>query len=84
MAKYILKESELREIISEAVREELQNPLNEGILHALWQLLKGGVKGAVAPGLLANDVVNTLSDLLRPGTNNATIGSTWRDFWGSK
>ena len=58
MAKYILKESELREIIKEAVEEELTLNENFGdILKGLGKVIGTAMKGAAmvsVPGLMAS------------------------------
>ena len=83
MSKYILKESELRSIIKEAVEEELSRTLNEGFWHGLGSALKNTAKiaalGTVAPGLLAQKGVLKTNDILG---GNSTVAGTIGDFFG--
>lgn len=77
--KYILKESEFRSLIKEAVAEEL----NEGFRHALGSALLNTAKyaalGAVAPGALAGKGILKANNIL---TGNDTIGGTIKGFFG--
>lgn len=75
MAKYIIKESELRSIIKSAVKEEL----NEGLGHAALKTLGYAALGAISPGILAQKAFVKGGNIL---TGNDTITGSLRDFWG--
>ena len=81
MAKYILKESELRAAISEAVSEELGALLNEGLPTALGNTLKYGALGIAAPAILANKAIDKMNGIIN---GNDTIAGTIRDYFGAK
>lgn len=80
MAKYILKESELRAIISEAVTEELGALLNEGLPTALGNTLKYGALGVFAPAILAGKALKKTDAIIN---GNDTITGTIRDYFGA-
>lgn len=83
MAKYIIKESELRSAIKKVVEEELSSVVNEGIGHALVSALKNtaktAAKGVVAPSLLAQDMIQKTTDI---STGKDTITGTISNFFG--
>lgn len=83
MAKYIIKESELRSAIKKVVEEELSLVVNEGIGHALGSALKNtaktAVKGVLAPSMLAQDIMKKTVDI---GTGKSTLTGTISDFFG--
>ena len=80
MAKYILKESELRAVISEAVAEELGALLNEGLPTALGNTLNSGALGVFAPAILAGKALKK-TDAIFNGQD--TITGTIRDYFGA-
>ena len=79
MSKYLIKESELRAIISDAVMEEL----NEGLWHAFGSALKNTAKnavvGAVAPGALAQKAFVKTGKIIN---GPDTLAGTVKDFFG--
>ena len=83
MAKYIIKESELRSAIKKVVEEELSSFVNEGLGHALGSALKNTAKtvakGVVAPSLLAQDMIQKTADI---STGKDTITGTISNFFG--
>lgn len=85
MAKYIIKESELRSAIKKVVEEELSSVVNEGIGHALGSALKNtaktAAKGILAPSILAQDITRKTVDI---GTGKSTLTGAISDFFGGK
>lgn len=84
MAKYIIKESELRSVIQEAVKEEFTEMLNEGEFlrragNAVWNTAKIGALSVLAPGLAGAKFVKDTSDILN---GNKTIGGMARSLTG--
>lgn len=83
MAKYIIKESELRSAIKKVVEEELSSVVNEGLGHALGSALKNtaktAAKGVLAPSILAQDITRKTVDI---GTGKSTLTGTISDFFG--
>ena len=84
MAKYIIKESELRSVINTIVTKELSEVLNESVLghvlgSALKNTLKYGALAAAAPALLANKGLKKGNDIVN---NGDTVTDTVKDFLG--
>lgn len=83
MAKYIIKESELRSAIKKVVEEELSPFVNEGLGHTLGSALKNTLKnaaiGVVAPSYLAQKAMLKTNNLI-DGTDS--IKGTVHDFFG--
>ena len=83
MAKYIIKESELRSAIKKVVEEELSSVVNESLGHALGSALKNtaktAAKGVLAPSILAQDITRKTVDI---GTGKSTLTGTISDFFG--
>ena len=82
MAKYIIKESELRSVINTIVTKELSEVLNESVLghvlgSALKNTLKYGALAAAAPALLANKGLKKGNDIVN---NGDTVTDTVKDF----
>ena len=72
MAKYIIKESELRSVLSEIITEELSSVVNESLLGTIGKLgyytlnpsaLASRVGTSIANGTVARDTMNTLGGL---------------------
>lgn len=87
MTKYIIKESELRSIIKEAVIKELNEgnflrSLGSGLAHGTLNAAKLAGLGLVAPGILAQKATLKANDILG---GSSTVGGTLNDFfgWGS-
>ena len=85
MAKYILKESELRSAIDKIVAEEVSNVINEGfwqgLKNAAWNTAKLGAKSLIAPSLVGQDIVKKTSDIAM-GKDTIT-GTVNRFFQGN-
>ena len=83
MARYTIKESELRSTIKKVVEEEISHKINENFGNALknagLNTLKTAVKGIVAPSMLAQDAVKKIGDI---SMGNDTITGTISNFFG--
>ena len=83
MARYIIKESELRSTIKKVVEEEISHKINENFGNALknagLNTLKTAAKGIVAPSMLAQDAVKKIGDI---SMGNDTITGTISNFFG--
>lgn len=83
MAKYILRESELRTMIEDIVAKEVSNILNEGIGSAIGSAigntLKYGALGVVAPTMLAGKAFSKANGIVN---GNDTILGTVKDYFG--
>ena len=83
MARYKIKESELRSTIKKVVEEEISHKINENFGNALknagLNTLKTAVKGIVAPSMLAQDAVKKIGDI---SMGNDTITGTISNFFG--
>lgn len=81
MAKYIIKESELRSAIEKIVAEEIA--MNEGLGHALGSALKNSLgvatKAVLAPNMLAQDAIEKTHGIL---SGEDTITRTVSNFFG--
>ena len=83
MTKYIIKESELRSLIKEIIKEELS--LNEGLTKALGNALlntaRYGALTVVAPSVMAQKIAKKESDIVN---GSDSIGKTVKDFFGGE
>jgi hypothetical protein len=83
MAKYIIKESELRSAIKKVIAEELAATVEEGIARSIGNALKNtaktAVKGAIAPSILAQDIIKKTADIT---DGKDTITGTISNFFG--
>lgn len=85
MMKYILKESELRSMIDDIVREEFNNAINEGIGTGIWNTVKNAGLGVVAPSLLAQKYAATMNQIIN-GNRGNPISNTVdviKDYFGN-
>ena len=85
MAKYILKESELRSMIDDIVREEFNNAINEGIGTGIWNTVKNAGLGVVAPSLLAQKYAATMNQIINGDRGNpiSNTADVIRDYFGN-
>ena len=67
MAKYIFKESELKSILEDIIKEEIEN-LDEGLLrnitHTAGSIAKTAALGAIAPHKLAGNIYSSYMDMI--------------------
>lgn len=65
--KYILKESELKSILEDIIKEEIEN-LDEGLLrnigHTAGSIAKTAALGAIAPHKLAGNIYSSYMDVV--------------------
>ena len=87
MSKYIIKESELRAKILEAVKEELTDIITESFLgnvgRGAWNVAKNtaglALKAGASPFWLAGDTLNKVNNIVN---GNDTFSKTIGDFFG--
>ena len=83
MAKYILKESELRAMIDNIVEEEINNVINEGLGTAALNTVKNGALGVVAPTLLAQKYLTTMDRIINGDAPVRRSVEAIKDYFGA-